>query len=101
MDASGFGDTLKHYIASNIQTRSHKIQSLNALYIAVSSSLMAGSKAFDDSSVYLTVVKLRQPSIYQRTIAIRSHLGCSLINVKALSKQILCKDYLTELMSHL
>ena len=60
---------------------------------------MVGSKASDGDGVYLTVVKLRQPRNHQRTIAIRLHLGCSLIDVKALSYQVLFKDYLAELMS--
>ncbi len=62
LDPSGFDDMLKHYIASNIQIGSLRILRPNALYTAVPNSLMAGSKAFNDSGVYLTVVELKQPS---------------------------------------
>jgi hypothetical protein len=62
LDTSGFDDILKQYIASNIQIGSLKIWRLDALYIAVSNSLIASSKVSDNGSVYPTIVVLRQLS---------------------------------------
>jgi hypothetical protein len=46
---------------------------------------MVGSKASDGDGVYPIVAELRQLRNHQRTIAIRLHLGYSLIDVKLLS----------------
>jgi hypothetical protein len=98
LDASGFGDMQERYIASNIQTESHRTWKQSVFYIRVSGFLMDGSKASDGDGVYPIVAEPRQPRNLLRTIAIRLHLGCNLIDVKASSCLTLFKDCLVELM---
>ena len=65
----GLNDMQKQYIASFTQTGSLKLQGLVALYIPISSSPIAGFKAFGDGGEYLTVAVQRQPRNRQRTSA--------------------------------
>ena len=59
MDASGFNDMQKLFIASNILIGLPKMLRLDVLYTVVSSSQMAGFKPFDASGVYPTIVELK------------------------------------------
>ena len=60
LELNGLGVMLEQYIASNIPIELLKM-SLDAYFTAALSSLIVGFKAIDNSGIYLTVVRLKQP----------------------------------------